>query len=299
MFLNIPNHNGKMSARKNLILYHANGVRYINQAWYSIASLINIYRGKVPDSINVMVYTDDVSAFDSIKAVFKNIDCILLTKEKSLEWAGPANYIFRFKPKLVEDALNRHKGNASALYVDTDTAFVKKVDGLFKDLADGNLILHNKEWILSHGMKQWGLVVISEPRSVRMINGQDIDINDETYMWNAGAVGISGEDSSLVKEVLNLLDILISDGPHYLSEQLTWSVMFSKKGNLQDAKSQIYHYWDNKEELDEHIAYNLNKSDNDFKKFLPLVNPFMFSEAPLAQRLINKLKEAVYNLFNK
>jgi hypothetical protein len=274
-----------MSARKNLILYQANGVRYINQAWYSIASLINVYKGKVPDNIQVIVYTDNVSAFDSIKAVFHNIECILLTKEKSAEWAGPANYTFRFKPKLVEDALNRYKDNANALYLDTDTAFIKKVDGLFKSLSSGNLILHAKEWILSHGMKQWGLVVVSEPRSVRMINGQDIDINNETYMWNAGAVGISGENSLLVKEVINLLDILIADGPHYLSEQLTWSVMFSKRGNLQDAKKQVYHYWDNKEELDRHIADNMEKSGGEFEKFLPSVNPFMFLESPLKQRL--------------
>lgn len=274
-----------MSARKNLILYQANGVRYINQAWYSIASLINVYKGKVPEDIHVMVYTDDVKAFDGIKSVFRNMECVLLTKEQSTQWAGPDNYIFRFKPKLVEDALNRYSGNANALYLDTDTAFIKKVDGLFKSLSSGNLILHTKEWILSHGMQQWGLVVIAEPRSVRMINGQDINITDETYMWNAGAVGISGKQSVLVKEVLNLLDILIADGPHYLSEQLTWSVMFSQRGKLQDAKKQIYHYWDNKEELDKHITDNIEKSGKDFKKFLVQVNPFMFLESPLKQKL--------------
>ncbi len=287
-----------MSARKNLILYQANGVRYINQAWYSIASLVNVYKGKVPDNIQVIVYTDNVSAFDSIKAVFHNIECILLTKEKSAEWAGPANYPFRFKPKLVEDALKRYKDNANALYVDTDTAFIQKIDGLFKSLASGNLILHTKEWILSHGMKQWGLVVVSEPRSVRMINGQDIAINNETYMWNAGAVGISGKNSFLIKEVLNLLDILIADGPHYLSEQLTWSVMFSKRGNLRDAKKQVYHYWDNKEELDKHIADNMEKSGSEFSKFLLLVNPFIFLETPLKQKL-RGFKEIVSGLLKK
>jgi hypothetical protein len=287
-----------MSARKNLILYQANGVRYINQAWYSIASLINVYKGKVPDNIHVMVYTDNISAFDSIKSVFRNIECILLTKEKSMEWAGPAKYIFRFKPKLIEDALKRYKGNANALYLDTDTAFIKNADSLFKNLTSGNLILHAKEWILSHGMKQWGLVVVSEPRSVRMINGQDVNITDDTYMWNAGAVGISGENSLLIQEVLNLLDILIADGPHYLSEQLTWSVMFSQRGKLQDAKKQVYHYWDNKEELDAHIADNMEKSGNKFEKFLPLVDPFIFLESPLKRKL-NGFKGLVSGLLKK
>lgn len=288
-----------MSARKNLILYQANGARYINQAWYSIASLINVYKGKVPDNIHVIVYTDDVSAFDSIRSVFANIECVLLTKEKSREWAGPANYIFRFKPMLVADALSRYNGNANALYLDTDTAFIKKIDGLFKSLESGNLILHTREWVLSHGMKQWGLVVVAEPRSVRMINGQDISITHETYMWNAGTVGISGENALLINEVLNLLDILIADEPHYLSEQLTWSVMFSRNGKLQDAKNQIYHYWDNKEELDQHIVNILEKSSNNFKEFLPLVNPFMFLDESLKQRLVKKIKGAISGLLKK
>lgn len=287
-----------MNAAKNLILYQANGMRYINQAWYSIASLINVYQGKVPDNLHVIVYTDDVSAFDGIKNAFGNFECVLLTKAQSLEWAGPANYIFRFKPKLIEDALNRYDGNANALYLDTDTAFIKKVDNLFKSLTAGNLILHAKEWVLSHGMKQWGLVVIAEPRSVRMINGQDIHINDDTYMWNAGAVGISGKNGILVKEVLNLLDILIDDGPHYLSEQLTWSVMFSGRGNLQDAKNQIYHYWDNKEELDAHISELLEKSGHDFRNFSRSVNPFMFIETTVMQKVVTKLK-SVMSRFTK
>jgi lipopolysaccharide biosynthesis glycosyltransferase len=286
-----------MSAKKNLILYQANGVRYINQALYSIASLINVYNGKVPANIHVLVYTDDVDAFNSVKATFANFECILLTKEKSLEWAGPSNYIFRFKPKLIEDALNRYDG--SALYLDTDTAFIKKVDSLFKSLESGNLILHTREWQLAHGMKQWGLVVIPEPRSVTLPTGHEISITHNTYMWNAGAVGVSGRNALFVDEVISVLDVLIADGPHYLSEQLTWSVMFSQRGNLQEARNQVYHYWDNKEALDQYITESLAKVDNDFMKFLPLVNPSMFLNEPLKQKVIKKLKGLVSGILRK
>lgn len=280
-----------MVAKKNLILYQASGVRYINQAWYSIASLINVYKGKLPKNLYIIVYTDNISAFDSIKSLIPNFEAIFLTAEKSREWAGVKNYIFRFKPKLIEDALLRYPGNA--IYVDTDTAFIARLEKLFNRVRKGGLLLHTREWMLSHGLKQWGLDVITQPRNVTMINGQRFTITDSSYMWNAGVVGISKENELLIYEVLNLLDLLISDGPHYLSEQLTWSVMFDHRGKLYDAKTQVYHYWHDKDLMDKHIAELLDVSKRDFNSFLSLVNPMMFVSNSFKDRVSNKVKSIV------
>lgn len=284
-----------MSAHKLVIIYQAVGHVYINQALYSIASLINVYRGKIPSAIKVIVYTNNLHAFDILKPAFKNLGCILLTEEKRKEWAGKHNYLFRFKPKMIEDALHRYHGDV--MYLDTDTAFIKKIDPLLEQLKEGDFLLHTKEWPLHHGKAEWGQTVISDTKQIKIKGNEDLIISDDTDMWNAGIVGVSHKNAAVINDVMTVLDKLIEDEPHYLSEQLTWSAVLDTKNTLFEAKEHIYHYWNDKQMMDQHIADLLVKANGETNDFLEMVKPDRVFSVPLVSKIKQQLKKLLALLF--
>jgi hypothetical protein len=225
------------------------GDRYIRQAMFSIITLANLYKGR-PVSFRIRVYTDNPTAFSELAKSFP-VEAICLSPDQLKEWSGINNQMMRQKILAIETVLDAPDTNL--LYVDVDTFFQKIVDDLFEKISRGFFVMHSREWPLSQGRKFHPELC---PRNLKfdLDSGLNVEINDESVMWNAGVIGICSAQKRAVHQVLKLNDRFYKLHPTWHTEQLSFSVILGKTGKLVESKKQVFHYWHNKEVVDKYLG---------------------------------------------
>jgi hypothetical protein len=237
-----------MNCCNNIILYIALGDRYINQAIFSLTSLSNSYQGTC-GNFTVKIFTDKPESFDWLSKLF-SLETVCVSQEQLKQWSGLNSQILRGKIKAIQEVI--YSSSVNLLFVDTDTFFLGKVDGLFEKISSGYFVMHLREWPFSHGRKMDSSFCPKDSEYL-LESGLKISLNDESVMWNSGVIGISSCCKNILDDVLEFNDRFYKENPSWHVEQLSFSVVFQNSGKLVKAKNRIYHYWHNKEVVDPYI----------------------------------------------
>jgi hypothetical protein len=243
--------------QRNIILYQAYGKRYINQTIFSIITLINIYEKKLLD-FKILVYTDQPEAFNDLSKAY-NVQAIFIPESKREEWAGKEKFILRSKILAPLELLGSNS-NLNVLQVDSDTFFTRKVGKLFSMIETGKLVMHLKEQSIAYIRKKWHPSFYPPNVDQKLTDGLHLTLNDETFMWNSGVIGISNKNKQLLQHVLNLTDSLYDQYPNWLIEQLAYTTVFTATKSLIESKRFIFHYYHYKPTIDIYIEKKLQEN---------------------------------------
>ncbi|GAC1417596.1 MAG: hypothetical protein NVS9B7_08970 [Flavisolibacter sp.] len=279
------------------ILYQAYGtLGHINECRYSLLKFLEFYNLTPPAKIEMVIYTDQPSLFEAFSAFFHHFEIKEFSEEQLKQWRGANNFIHRAKIEILRSFFQDREGNL--LYFDTDTYITKPVEPIFAELAKGNFYLHEFEGRLNKNenpaFHKW----------IKFLSSQQIDYNkgqvvfsESLKMWNAGVIGIPGENKDILKDILSLTDSVYSKFKKHIAEQFAFSYCFQKSGNVTSSKNEIVHYWNLKEFsllLKVFFANNEEESIPNLVKLLPHLDPASIQEKKLAYQKLPFFKKWLY-----
>ncbi|MHC5202455.1 hypothetical protein [Myroides sp. LJL119] len=213
---------------ENLITY--------KQVCFSIYTVLNIKQ----EQDKIVVVTDHKAYFDHIREFVEFID---LTPELINQWQKGNNGFFRIKIKAIEAASIKYPLD-DLLYLDADTFIFKDLTQIRSELALGQNFMHLKELKLS------AFVTQSQKEMWEALKDKEFDgvyIDDNSYMWNAGAVALSKDSLTYLQQVVRVNDQMCQHlTKRYFVEQFAFSVVLANMGVIKPLDSYIGHYWGNK-----------------------------------------------------
>ncbi|MBD0403457.1 hypothetical protein [Flammeovirga sp. EKP202] len=233
---------------KNILIYQAYGIEDIlNECIYSISTLT-----KFDVEIEcIVIYTDNVSYLKEklppqFQYQFKELNDSLIK-----EWKGKHSFVHRVKIKLLQDyiinGLSNESSTVNLLYLDTDTTFIQSPNTLFQKIENNILLMHDNEGVIDK--VKGNLIFKRLAKFLRKRKGARVEVKPSQVMYNAGVLGFKNTDLPLLDQVLQLTDEIYDEYPQHISEQLSFSVIFSHQGerHLEIVKPEIFHYWNFKE----------------------------------------------------
>jgi hypothetical protein len=235
-------------ASRNLVVYLAFGDKCIGQALYSLLTLADVYHHDL-SVLKVVVYTDKPQRFAWLQQRF-GIHTKLITPTDMAEWHGPNKQPLRAKIRVVQEALSDHAGNV--LLLDSDTLIRKRLDGLFKAMSEGKVIMHRREYSVAVARK-YNAGLCPEDFTIALPVGPLISVNDRSVMWNSGVIGLRSARAGLIDMVLELNDRMYAKYPAWHIEQLSYSLIWAGTGMLRGCPGYIFHYWSNKEVVEPYL----------------------------------------------
>ncbi len=219
-----------------------------SQAVLSILSIL-----KATDNSNrtikILVYTDEPQFYNVLK------DCVEIRftpKEKLNEWEGEVKFFWRVKIMAMLDSSMKDSGHL--FYLDSDTFVFNDLNILFEKLDQNFCMMHLRENELSTDKASDKALMWNQ---IKYKNYSGITINEKSAMWNAGVVALSHEEKmKYLNLALSINDEMCNQGvTRRLIEQFSLSVALESSSKLIDAKDSIAHYWGNKDEWNDKIAY--------------------------------------------
>jgi len=226
----------------NYIVYQAySSIDNLNEVIYSIASFFRL-SNQLP--VNIVVYTDNelyLKQFLPSDVVYEN-----LSAEKQRMWRGEIDFVHRIKIEMLIDSCSKYPGNI--LYLDTDTIFTQSTDSLFRSIEAGKGILHTCEGPLSVPISS---IFVKISRKIKdlvfLVRGEEMRIPEDQEVWNGGVIGFNSAQIRLLFNVLDLTDLMYKIYHSHITEQLSFSFIFSRNYSLLSAGDQVFHYWNFKE----------------------------------------------------
>jgi hypothetical protein len=217
------------------------------QALYAAYSAL-AWKGAL--ALEVHVYTDAPKVFQPLTG---RLHLHQLSPERIRVWRGPGDYPFRIKIAALAEAAREHSDDR-ILFVDSDTFFFGDFAPVFARIAQGNAVLHRKEYpVMSHPTGQ--LQRFRRRMSKFHFRGSAIDLNAD--MWNSGAIGLHPSQFHLLYTVLAFIDTI---SPHYkkqLVEQYAVAYFLQKNAQLHACDDVLFHYWAQKAECQQVIEPRL------------------------------------------
>ena len=208
------------------------------QALYSIRTAL-AWRGALPLAIHV--YTDRPAYFDELAGAVQ-IERVDGAKER--RWRGPWGFLYRLKPKVLEDLSSRHPGDP-VLFLDADTCWIGEVGRVFARINEGSAVMHAREYFVGTlGTAQ----IQNFRRRMRRarFRGQPIDV--EAWMWNSGAVGLHPAHAPIVADWIEYLDEVHPANRKPIVEQYAISWLLQRRvGAVAPCDDVLDHYWADKE----------------------------------------------------
>lgn len=250
---------------KFAIIYLAYGLE--STKYQAIISIYTLYHHVGADNKDFLffIYTDNkTNIFDKYLAGLP-VTIEVLTKEQIKSFRGPNDYVFRIKPCIIKDYFS--KNNFNALYMDTDTFFLRNPIDLLNKIEPGVSIMNTQEHnFIDGGQKEylhWFALRQALKQHTYSIQGEQTSIPLSTMMWNAGIIGISHKNSNLFNDIISLTDEMYSKFSTFIVEQFAASYILQKFTTLQSTEDYINHYWlkDVKNSFNERIPIFL-KSNN-------------------------------------
>ena len=143
------------------------------------------------------------------------------------------------------------------MYLDSDTFFYKNTAVLRTALQNGNQFMHLNEGKLSQ------LSSKTEKLMWKQMKGksyENIIINENVAMWNAGLIGVSQRHFECLDLTLRINDAMCADGvTRRLIEQFAFSLGLNQYSELQPADHIVGHYWGNKIQWNDTISLFLRE----------------------------------------
>ncbi len=234
---------------KLVLLTFGDNLNNHNQAIFSILSFLS------NDYItSVVVVTDKPSYY---KYLGNSIEIVTIDDKKMLTWRGPYDFFWRIKMKAIETAIKA--GDEDILYVDSDTLLAGKLLEIKSSLDRGFAGMHEKEGCLCQ------LKSKTEKKMWKSLNGKTfsgIKVSEKTEMWNAGVIFMPKESAlEMVRLAIKVCDEMCQTKcTRRLIEQFSFSIALGSFNPLVPARSEIAHYWGNKEEWNKSISTFLTYS---------------------------------------
>ena len=254
-----------MKQGESNLVFFAMGEMYNRQCLFAILSLINVYGGEVPDSINIYIYTNQPKFFSVLDSRIR-INFIHIDRDIINKWLNGEEYFYVTKIVLVKKFLSDHPGNM--IFVDTDVIFKRKIESTFLKVAQGKYVLHLKETELSLPENRHFLDSF-QGKKFTLKSGRTISIDGSDEMWNSGLIGVSSDYIAVVEDVLDLCKQLIPHSSSKVLEQLSFGLVFQDAGELVPDRLKLVHYWWKK------------------KSFNPVINKVIDEGYPDLQHLLN------------
>lgn len=232
------------------LIYQAYGrADIIRQSLFSVISLLHVTATTSP--LNIWIYTDQVdelnSFFKDSAQAQKRVRIINLSPQQLKEFRGAIDFVHRVKIEVLIDAGKKCAG--ALFYVDGDTIFLKDVTSLFSQVTDEVSLMHIAECELVAGKDPLSKKLVKFVKKHKfVIDGEAVQLDPTTVMWNAGAIGISEKNKNLLPLILNLTDKMHSEYPKHVMEQLAVSYYLQTRTHILPADKEIFHYWNQKDE---------------------------------------------------
>lgn len=195
--------------------------------------------------LTIVLYTDNAGYFDNELDAFDNKIIRPVTPQDITEWKGAINFVHRVKIKVLQDFFSNHTGNV--IYCDTDTCCQQSLTDIFTGISLGNIYMHENEGQLK------AKADIEARKWVRYFSSKEYKSNAfltdpvDTYMINAGVIGMNSDHAGLLTQVLEITDRIYPLFPRHTVEQFAFGYVFQKKTKVRSAETEFFHYWDLKE----------------------------------------------------
>ena len=219
--------------------------RYHDQARFSVLTFLDLMLKAQRSDIDCVVYSDR----RELVPAHPLVQTMPLSTEQLKAWRGPLDFVHRVKLEMLRHAI-RHFG-APLLFVDTDTRWLKVPDAQFMELGrppqdssqKPTLYLHVKEGVLSPRFHPRYFQSLQPGRAARKIL-PSWEGEATWEMWNAGAIGIPVGAENFLEETLELCDkLLLYLRPRIYVEQLSLSLLGTRKFAVKPIDDCIHHYW--------------------------------------------------------
>ena len=197
-----------------------------------------------PDDAAVVVFTDQPGMYRWMNS---DVTVEPLTDATLQQWRGPAND--RFRPK-IEALRQLHRGGVHAVLADTDTMARGTLQPLADHLQSGGFVLYEREYRIAAPPRR------GDRRLRQEIVGRkwgDVLADDNTWMWNGGVIGVSGQHAGVMDRTLAAFDQMRQASRNFALEQLAYSIVFPAFGPLRGASDCFIHYWANRAWFDRQI----------------------------------------------
>lgn len=204
----------------------------------------------------IIVLTDTPDFYNSLNHPKVQIE--KTTTEEMKDWQGDYNYFWRVKIKAVEKIALKYPED-HLLYLDSDTFLFGDLSKLAQILDQGHSIMHLKEGPLSSFKTKSKKTLWNELKGKSI---QDIEINQNSAVWNAGVIGISQKNLKTIPALtLSVCDELCqSVKPNWLIEQFSFSIVLNHLTELHPSQDSIAHYWGNKNGWNDFITQFFTKA---------------------------------------
>lgn len=277
------------------IVYLVFGTKIENyqQAYFSIFTA-QLHKN---DDDKIIVITDDSSLFGFFE---DKIETIVINQDTIRDWEGPHQFFWRVKIKALQLVAQKYPED-SILYLDSDTFFYKNIEVLRSALQSGQHFMHLDEGKLSQ------LSSKTEKLMWKQMKGksyENIIINENVAMWNAGLIGVSQKHFECLDLTLRINDAMCADGvTRRLIEQFAFSLGLNQYSELQPADHIIGHYWGNKIQWNDTISLFLREcfmKKYDFGTVIERVKEMELTKIPIrikessTQRKLKNLIDKFY-----
>lgn len=201
----------------------------------------------------IIVVAENPSLFASFQ---DKIEIIPISRKLIKEWEGEYQFFWRVKIKALQLVAEKYPSD-SILYLDGDTFFYQNMDSLRDGMKNGQNFMHVEEGKLS------ALSSKTEKLMWRQMKGksyENIIINENVAMWNAGLIGVSQRHFECLDLTLRINDAMCADGvTRRLIEQFAFSLGLNQYSELQPADHIVGHYWGNKKQWNDTISLFLRE----------------------------------------
>lgn len=273
-----------MSRRRELkIVYQAYGKNdVIAQALFSTISLASLYPEGWP--YQVEIYTDQADRIRGFFSTYRGQNPVIIVSihpEQIKRWRGAIDFVHRVKLEILREASRNWAGDL--VYMDGDTYFAEKPDDLFAQISPSTSVMHIREHSLAEPRDVLTKKIAKFVKKKKFsVGGEEIEIPPQTYMWNAGVIGMANENLRLLGGMIDLTDVLYSQYEKHVMEQLAVSYYLQTAGTVVAAEPVIKHYWNQKEDFDRAIrSFLLQHSD--FQSALSYYTNFPWPPKPMVK----------------
>ncbi len=242
------------------------------QTFWALSTLIY---NKSSNSNFILATDQSAEEFASFK---EQVDILALSETQMAEWTDDFSFFYKFKPNLLKYLAENLEGNF--VWVDSDTVCIAPLEQMEKRLADGICYMHKQEYLVS---KRRSKEQREYDDKLSEENLAGYNYNEETWMWNAGIVGIPKLLTPKIREALDILNAMESLNLSHrtrLREQLAFSIFCQSQYPLKQANQYFLHYWGNKEEWFNFSVLKLLKKNAEQLSSTQSVKDFIHSSHP-------------------
>ncbi|MFU8848442.1 MAG: hypothetical protein ACNA77_06970 [Opitutales bacterium] len=170
---------------------------------------------------------------------------VSLSQETLDEWMGPQRFGFRVKACLLDEVAR--KSQCPIVYLDGDMILLKSLRSMEAALLRGQVFMQAREYLVAGRQTKERREFMSRLSGINL--GYGVSLGEQSWMWNAGLIGLSEKALDAPARVVSMIDRMLNFGlsPRTrLKEQLAFSLYLDQRHELCEAGDAVLHYWGNK-----------------------------------------------------